>query len=39
MVAQFRDRETDHGQSPDGPNPENARNMPMHTQWRRNVSQ
>jgi len=26
MVAQFRDRETDHGQSRDGPNPENARN-------------
>ena len=24
MVAQFRDRETDHGQSRDGPNPENA---------------
>ena len=27
VVAQFRDRETDHGQSRDGPNPENARNM------------
>jgi len=26
MVAQFRDRETDHGQTRDGPNPENARN-------------
>jgi len=26
MVAQFRDRETDHGQSRDGPNPENAWN-------------
>jgi len=27
MVAQFRDRETDHGQSRDGPNPENVRNI------------
>jgi len=26
IVAQFRDRETDHGQSRDRPNPENARN-------------
>ena len=26
MVAQARDRETDHGQSPDGPNHENAHN-------------
>jgi len=26
MVAQFRDRETEHGQSRDGPNRENAHN-------------
>jgi len=32
MVAQFRDRETDHGQSRDGQNRENAHNTDTNSQ-------
>ena len=38
VVAQFRDRETDHGQSRDGPNPENARNISIRKMQARKMS-
>jgi len=40
MVAQSRDRETDHGQSRDGPNRENAHNKYTdHLQFENNNQQ